>query len=514
MNLKKSVEMATTVSPHLRFVHLPGRLVAVLTLAVLLTGLTGVERTQAGSSAQFVSAACPFTVSSSLTEGKDVRCGYLVVPEDRTNPGGKTIKLAVAIFKSRVAHPAPDPVIMLAGGPGGALVGLDGPTINASNAADKIGDRDLILVDQRGAGLSQPALSCPELQKPFKPSGSTPSARLSSQIAFQVKGTTACHDRLSAAGVNLDAYNTPANAADIADLRVALGLPEVNLYGGSYGSRLALAVMRDHPDGIRSVVIDAVAHPQFNQFTDAIPNFWRSLNLIFTQCAKSRSCKADYPDLKGAFTRIVTRLNAKPLTIQGTRVDGITFANGLMGALYVDSVIPLVPRVLTDMDHGNYSLLKQLAPQLNAPDTSTFGMYLAMECGDDLTGAQSADMTARAKILPGAIRSLMIKTSYTAYIKECTAWQAKPVASVYHDPVVSAIPTLIMTSEFDPRTPPANGKWVAKTLSHSYLFTYPGLGHGARYHQACPSSMVWAFFDHPTQKPNSACIAGMSDPFK
>jgi pimeloyl-ACP methyl ester carboxylesterase len=157
---------------------------------------------------------------------------------------------------------------------------------------------------------------------------------------------------------------------------------------------------------------------------------------------------------------------------------------------------------------------RTVGPTVRDKATVTFGMYLAMECGDVLVGALSSDMSARARVLPNAIRSLMIKTSYTSYVKECTAWQAKPVDPACHSPVVSSIPTHLMTGEFDPRTPPANGKAVAKTLSHSFLFTYPGLGHGARYHQGCPNSMVWAFFDHPDRKPSSACMASMQAPFK
>lgn len=488
---------------------------AMATTLMLLASLTLQPQTQSNAAyaPRFTSTPCKFTVSADLVQGKDVLCGDLVVPEDRTQPNGRSVKLAVAVFKSLALHPMPDPVIYLAGGPGSPIVDSLGPSITKVNEPDQVGNRDLILIDQRGTGLSRPSLDCPELREIFTPKGSTPAARLSSQIGFSVKQTRACHDRLARAGVKLDAYNTPANAADIADLRVALGLHTVNLYGGSYGSRLAIAVMRDHPEGIRSVVIDAVAHPQFNQFTDAIPNFWRSLRLVFTQCAKSPTCNTHYPHLSTIFDRLVTRLNANPFTLQGIRVDGGTLGMALMAALYMDSVIPVVPRLLTEMERGKYDTTLQVASAIARTSTDSFGMYLSMECGDDLAGAVNQDMNARARRLPKSLRPLMIASTYSSYVKECRAWQVKPVADVYQDPLVSTIPTLVMSSEFDPRTPPKNGLWVARTLSHGFAFTYPGLGHGARFHHSCPSTMAWSFINDPTQKPDSSCIAHMKHPF-
>ena len=177
--------------------------------------------------------------------GHDVECGWVIVPEDHARPEGKTIKLAVARFKSDASQPEPDPVIYLEGGPGGSALKsytsqfdfLFGPLLEK---------RDVVLFDQRGTGYSQPALACPEYNQAvidMLPKDMT--AAESETVAN--KALLACRDRLVKEGVNLDMYNSAQNAADIEALRQALGYDQVNLYGISYGTRLALTALRDAP---------------------------------------------------------------------------------------------------------------------------------------------------------------------------------------------------------------------------------------------------------------------------
>jgi pimeloyl-ACP methyl ester carboxylesterase len=176
-----------------------------------------------------------------------VQCGYLSVPEDHTRPQGSKIRLAIAIFKSASAHPKPDPVVYLQGGPGGPLVDALGPSFTSNSLAAWPGDRDLILLDQRGTGNSQPSLACPEL---------TTMAH-----ARFVEAMRACHDRLVREGINLNDYTTLQSTGDVHDLVQALGYRQANLYSISYGTRLALTVMRLSPSDVRSVVLDSVFPP-------------------------------------------------------------------------------------------------------------------------------------------------------------------------------------------------------------------------------------------------------------
>ena len=284
----------------------------LLCAAWLLAGYgTGASATITPQVPRFISSSCPFPVGFGLAAGKTVRCGYLIVPEDRTKPNGRTIKLAVAIFKSPVQHPAPDPVIYLAGGPGDpALSGL-GQALTVTNESDVVGDRDLLLIDQRGTGYSQPSLACPAaahlIQVPPQPVGK--------ELASLDSAYRQCHDRLVHDGIDLSAYNTVENAADVADLRKTLGYRTVNLYGVSYGTRLALTVMRDYPQGIRSVVLDSVVPPR-HDYAARLRSIEPAFTTLFHGCAQAPNCSHEFPHLLQVFDQEVAHLDAKPLRVK------------------------------------------------------------------------------------------------------------------------------------------------------------------------------------------------------
>ena len=200
--------------------------------------------------ATFEEGDCPFDVP----EDAPVECGFVVVPEDHNNPEGPTIKLAVAVVKDESDNHQPDPVMLLAGGPGEKTV-HNAPAL-APVLAPIHPNRDLIVFDQRGAGLSEPALECPEFVQAVFDLLDEPDPEVALQAQFDA--LMACRDRLVSEGHNLSAYNTIQNAADVNAIRIALGYDQVNLYGGSYGSLLAQATMRDHPERIRSVAINSV----------------------------------------------------------------------------------------------------------------------------------------------------------------------------------------------------------------------------------------------------------------
>ena len=186
----------------------------------------------------------------------DVRCGYLTVLENRAKPDGRRIRIFVMRAPAVSATPKPDPIVYLSGGPGGAgsfeVAFMVEHGLNA--------DREVIFVDQRGTHHADPRLGCPEWEQYVYDAVSLPFAA-ESTTAADAAAVKACRDQWAATGVDLAAYNSTENAADIAELRVALGIDSWNVYGVSYGSKLALIVLRDHPQGIRSVVLDSVSPP-------------------------------------------------------------------------------------------------------------------------------------------------------------------------------------------------------------------------------------------------------------
>ena len=216
-------------------------------------------------------------------------CGYLVVPESRAKPDGREVRLALAIVRSTAAQPAPDPVVYLEGGPGGSAL-YDAWYWFESPIRER---RDIVLIDQRGTGYSQPSLNCPEIEDEDVYTADE-----------ELDAARACSRRLRREGVDLKQYNSAATAADLADLRVALGLEQVNLLGVSYGTRAALTAMRDSPQGIRSVVLDSAYPPEVDAYTEEAANAAAAIEVLLNGCAADRRCAKAYPKLESTFYQI------------------------------------------------------------------------------------------------------------------------------------------------------------------------------------------------------------------
>src|SRR5689334_13564585 len=264
------------------------------------------------AAASFASAPCPSPVVAGMPEadlGPQFSCGYLTVPENRAHADGRTIKIGVARARAQSPDPGADPLVYLTGGPGGTGIGT------AQALVQQLGinrDRDVIFVDQRGTLHADPLLSCPEIDH-FLDESTGMSILAASTARRDLDAVRACRSRLASAGDDLSAYNTTENAADIADLRTALKIDQWHVYGVSYGSDLALQLLRDHPDGIKSVVLDSVVPPQTNLVTQLWPTAAEGYRALFDACAAQSGCAAAYPNLARDFTTTVQRLTKTPL---------------------------------------------------------------------------------------------------------------------------------------------------------------------------------------------------------
>jgi pimeloyl-ACP methyl ester carboxylesterase len=471
----------------------------VVVVLVVLAGGYGVFRAVSQPSHQaspaFQVTHCPFALDATLVEGKHVRCGFLVVPEDRSQPQGSTIRLAVAIFKASSPHPAPDPVLFLGGGPGVAVLENRGPGVNAGNLRS---NRDLILFDQRGAGYSQPSLRCLDRET-----------------------LQACHSRLVKYGINLNAFTTLENAADVHALIRTLGYRQVNLDGISYGTRLALTVMRLYPADLRSVILNSVLPPQVNGFTSHPQAAERAFVALFQRCAADRSCNATYPHLQTVFSQLVTQLNTTPATFQATPpLSGIPVAVHFTGndlvlwlrnALYETSLIPELPGVLFHLRQHDYTQLASIYGNL-IDTTGSSGLFYSVMCGEDMAYTTQHALETSVQGLPPQIQPALLDFGLSGFAN-CQLWGVKPVPAVQKEPVRSSIPTLILQGEYDPVTPPANGMRASQTLSQSYFFLFPGVGHGVSSPYSCPHDITLAFWEHPTERPDASCISSMPEPF-
>jgi pimeloyl-ACP methyl ester carboxylesterase len=458
-------------------------------------------------------AACPFKPGTGIIEGKEVRCGYLTVLADRSHPGGSTIQLAVAIFKALHSNPASDPVVFLQGGPGGGILDDLGTKITSQNLDSMTMGHDLILLDQRGTGYSRPLLDCPEFtnyQLIAEYKNASPD-----QADPYVKAAEACHARLTNSGVNLQAYTTIANATDVHDLIHTLCYKQVNLYGVSYGTRLALTVMRLFPSDIRSVVLDSAVPTPINLFNTEPSVTQHAFDVLFHGCAASRVCNLTYPQLESLFYQLVTNLNNNPVTFRdpqhgSVQLDGDTLLGLIYRAMYVTRLIPMLPAAIVQISKGDYTFLTRFADYLTDTGISD-GMYFSVECGEDMAFTTLQNLDTSVNVLRPEIRHAIL-TGLQSDFAICQVWGQPAVPTVQKQPVTSSVPTLILSGEYDPVTPPSNGQLLEKTLSKSFFFLFPATGHGVFDTGGCPDSIILAFLQNPTEKPTTACILKMHEP--
>lgn len=508
--------------PHARFPILST--CAALTLALAACGQTPQgqhgAQDQIAAAPTFTPTACRSQLAPDQTEGRTVRCGYVSVPENRAAPNGRTVKVNVAVFKAQSATPAPDPLLFVTGGPG-----LSGQTV-ASVLGGPVagilqGPRDVVVFDQRGVEFSEPSLDCPEITQV-----STVSLTLEAAVAARVEGARSCRDRLAGSGVDLGAYSSAAIAADANDLRRALGYDKMNVLAVSYGTRVALELERRYPETLRSVILDGVLPPQKNAIADPWPAQDRTLGLVFDACAADAACNAAYPDLPNVFEQTVSRLNAAPAPVgvkdpvtggpQTLTVDGDDLVSVVSGLLGNRNTYVQVPALVTGADKGDYTLLaQQLQPA--APDVAAAnnrllseGTFYSVECGEDAKAPTLAPALARLDALRPSLKRYA-KLIVGGELGICNSWtDANHGRS---DAVTSAVPTLLLSGQFDPATPPQWAELAAQTLGKSFLFEFPYAGHVTLLNEPfCALTLYAGFLADPNTKPDGSCVAGIQKP--
>jgi pimeloyl-ACP methyl ester carboxylesterase len=482
------------------------------------TAAATIEAVQFAST--FEESACPFALPPEEIEGETITCGYVTVPEDRSSQDEATIRLAVVVFKAESDDPQPDPVILLSGGPGEKTA--ENAVIVALILQSFRDDRDLIVFDQRGVGLSQPALECPEFSAAILDTLDEldPEARLQTMFEAMLN----CSDRLLAAGYNLSAYNTTENAADVDDIRQALGYEQLNIYGGSYGTLLAQAVMRDHPEGVRSVVMGAVL-PADKSFFVHVPTTVVDATLhLMESCAADNACDSAYPDLQQKLYDTIDKLNADPLPITVTNpLDGQSYDSWLTGDevfsnlvvfLYITDIIPVLPQAIHDVSEGDFELMTQLSStKLALTDALSRGMMLSVFCAEDLIGVTHEDyLETRLQMPPQLVgRADLEDIIEFDFFGICQNWPVEEADPAIKQPVVSDIPTLMLEGEFDPVTPLVYAQQVAEHLSNIYLYEFPGVGHDVLVSSSCARHIADQFMDEPLSEPDAGCIEEMPD---
>ncbi len=493
-------------------------IVAAMLIVMLVNALPMASLTAsvgAESAPRFEAATCPFRLASGQTEGKTVDCGFVIVPEQHSKPDGPTIRLAVARFRSTNATPAPDPVIFLQGGPGGATLTS---SFVRSFTTLFTPTRDFIAYDQRGTGASEPSLDCPEVREQGLRDDARPLS-LADERDDEIAADLSCRDRLVAGGISLSAYNSTESAADINDIRATLGYDKLNLLGISYGTRLGLTVMRDFPGIVRSAVLDSVSAPQSNSYEEYPASLDRAINLLFANCAADARCNGAFPTLRDDFSRAYDQLNRKPMTVTVKRpstgvsydlvIDGPRFVFLIYDLLYYRSGIARVPALIAQVTSGSAKLLQALA-QENHFSGSSIGMGLSVRCNEYLPFNDRDWAIAAAQNLLPEVRDSLGVDVVTPFIV-CPQWPTKPPDPRDHQPVTGDTPTLVMESANDPVTPPKFGQSTADALANSFYVETPGVGHSVIGNGgSCGLNIVRDFVNDPTIRPATSCTGALN----
>jgi pimeloyl-ACP methyl ester carboxylesterase len=464
---------------------------------------------------RFVKSKCPFSAEQPL---QGVECGYVSVPENRANPNGRTLRLAVVILRSLSANPEQDPLVFLSGGPGQRSVHYTERRTHSRFWKPFREKRDLIFFDQRGTGYSDPHF-CKDLYSVFAASflGLSPERR----IALQVQLFQDCKRRMQQQGIDFSAYNSATSAQDLNDIRRALAIEKWNLLGVSYGTRLALTAMRDTPQGIRSVILDSVDPPNARIWVDAPARLDRSLNLVFDQCNADVDCARRYPNLKQEFYKLIKSLEEKPIAVSGLDpvrfpegrliLDGTMLAAGIFQALYDYRFIPLIPAFVDEVKDRNEELIRAVAESLvQSADDLSVGLQYSVDCFEMGPFNPRSEIDAEQKRFPHL-------AEWNDFVDEqalCEAWHDKRAGSIEGIAVHSDIPSLVLTGEFDPITPPSYGKLAAATLTNSNFAEVPGGGHAVSSSSDCTRSLLSAFLMDPQKRLDTSCIQKLETPVR
>ncbi|HEU4324206.1 MAG TPA: alpha/beta hydrolase [Roseiflexaceae bacterium] len=427
-------------------------------LCVLLAGCAGGERrAEPGAALAPCQLSAPGTAQRLAAECTTVR-----VFEDRAAASGRTIDLRVAVVPAVSRSAAPDPLFFLTGGPGQAATEsyvLLAPAFDAINQ-----ERDIVLVDQRGTGMSNP-LKCPE------------------EVADQTDARAVAEACLRDLDADPRFYTTSVAADDLDQVRAALGYEQINLYGVSYGTRAALTYLQRHGARVRSAILDGVVPQDQPLGLYVARDAQRALDLTLERCSADPDCRAAFPELRAELDALLERLGrdaptvriADPVSAAPTEITLTreVAAQTIRLLSYAPETVALLPLLIHSAAGGE---LGPLAAQAHIAGDSlgesiSGGMNTAVLCSED---TPFIDPAAAAQAGAG---SYLGDAPLDWQLGICAAWPRGEVPAEFKRPVASDVPVLLLSGEADPVTPPANAEQAARTLPNSLSLVAPGMGH-------------------------------------
>jgi pimeloyl-ACP methyl ester carboxylesterase len=478
--------------------------VAVCSLAALLAGYAVANQAcgQTVPPPAFTDTACDMPHVSPGIRPR-LRCGTVSVPRDYEHPEAGTFRLAVVVIRSEQQPATSDPVVYISGGPGSPL------TVHAYEQATHpvARGRDLILVDQRGMGRSDPSI-CPNHNSDLVPAMATfvleptADAQARRRAAF-----IACRDEAIANGIDLKDFGTAATVRDFDAVRQALGVKQWDVFGVSYGTTVAMTLMARYPDTIRSAVLDSVDPPDPFLPLESI-DFADDRAALFAACDRDTACAAAYPHLGEMYQATLAQLNhSPPALVLPPELRAPTPPGRLTAPLFefvIDQLIyyarfyPGLPRLVASVQDGDTTpfarVLASLLAEATDPETGTnFSANVAVQCRDRPRFRQK---------LPDDANVLDRTTLYDV----CRDWETPGPPPVI--PVGTGVPTLVLAGEFDPVARPVVSRHVADLIgARAQWVEFSSTGHSVRSSSQCAAGIVAAFVDDPTRALDTTCAS-------
>ena len=467
---------------------------------------------------EFTPYVCPYHTEAPTYDPEEFRCGYVLVPEDRTKPDSRLIKLSILKIKSTSENPEQRAVMRLTGGPGGPSLSA-GRIVAYQNPSNKAfrDAADLIFFDQRGIGYSEGHF-CRAVPRNFQFGVPIEEGVEKTKTAFEK-----CLREARARGIEVDGYTTWQNALDVRDIRKALGYDQWTLFGVSYGTSLGQAILEVDEDGVRAAILDSVvpAEPLDTGGWEATAyGFSSALNALDKDCAANPACARDVGSFRDRFIATFESFDEDPITFEGLDhgtvlegraiLDGDLAAGAVFQALYAKSFYADFPSLLKAMETHDVETIKTYFEFLGRPIDHSAGNGLEMVA--NCRGAIAVS-DAQFEAMRQAEPQLSQWTDTVEWDEVC--------AAVYHmtpDPTVKRlitdVPILVAAGTVDPITPPNYSQSIMSGLTNGQYVEFPYTGHGALFSNSpgCGRDIWLAFVNDPNAPLDTSCVSEISAP--
>ncbi len=419
---------------------------------------------------------------------QEVLCGSHEVYEDRASQSGRQITINFAVIPAVISASQPDPLVILPGGPGQAALDM-GPLVRVA-FSEVLQNRDIVLVDQRGMGSSHP-LDCTIAE--------FTNSDLASDISDE-RTRDLLMDCLSSLDADVRLYTQDIANQDLHEILLALGYTRINIYGVSWGTRAALLYSQQFPQQLRTMILDGNA-----PLTNKVPLFAaqdaeRALRMAFDDCAHDPACSEAYPNLvkdfdaalvlfgdQGVNVSVADPTTNRPLEFNLKKNQ---FVNNLRNILYSTDLVRLLPLVVEQASHGDYRALAGITSYLNERQEGgmSLGASLTILCSEELQRISTLEIDTQS-------RTGFLDTAFVdIFSNACSVWPKADVPDIYRSPGTSSVPTLILSGEADPVTPPRWGEKMSETFTNSLHLVASKTAHNVAPAK-CAGNLMATFID-------------------